>query len=102
MEIKLDPRIPTDVPLFVGDWHNKLMNQVAAVARYQWKNNIKDGIRGYIFYGSPGTGNVGIAAAASLIAIRTAISPICTPPIIGAPFTYNGIFTSSSAIRLTF
>ena len=56
MQTELDPRIPKDIPFFIGEWHNKLMNQVAAVARYQWKNNIKDGIRGYIFYGSPGTG----------------------------------------------
>jgi len=56
IEVKLDPRIPASVPIFIGEWHNKLLNQIAAVARYQWKNNISDGIRGYIFYGSPGTG----------------------------------------------
>jgi len=52
----LDPRIPKGIPLFVGEWHNKLVNQVAAVARYQWRRGIVDGIRGYIFYGEPGTG----------------------------------------------
>jgi len=52
----LDPRIPKEIPLFVGEWHNKLVNQVAAVARYQWRNSITDGIRGYIFFGKPGTG----------------------------------------------
>ena len=52
----LDPRIPKEIPLFIGEWHNKLVNQVAAVARHQWRNNIVDGIRGYIFYGEPGTG----------------------------------------------
>jgi len=52
----LDPRIPKEIPLFVGEWHNRLVNQVAAVARYQWRNGIVDGIRGYIFHGRPGTG----------------------------------------------
>ncbi len=52
----LDPRIPREIPLFIGEWHNKLVNQVAAVARYQWRKGIVDGIRGYIFYGEPGTG----------------------------------------------
>jgi len=52
----LDPRIPREIPLYIGSWHNRLVNQVAAVARYQWKNKIVDGIRGYIFYGEPGTG----------------------------------------------
>jgi SpoVK/Ycf46/Vps4 family AAA+-type ATPase len=53
---KLDPRIPEKVPTFVGEWHNNLANEVAAVARHQWRYEIKDGIRGYIFYGEPGTG----------------------------------------------
>ncbi len=52
----LDPRIPKEIPLFIGEWHNRLANQVAAVARYQWRKGIVDGIRGYIFYGRPGTG----------------------------------------------
>ena len=52
----LDPRVPKEIPLFIGEWHNRLVNQVAAVARHQWRNNIVDGIRGYIFYGEPGTG----------------------------------------------
>lgn len=52
----LDPRIPRKIPLFVGEWHNRLVAQVAAVARHQWKYEIVDGIRGYIFYGEPGTG----------------------------------------------
>ena len=54
--MSLDPRIPKEMPLFIGEWHNRLVNQVAAVARHQWRNNIVDGIRGYIFYGEPGTG----------------------------------------------
>ena len=56
MVIELDPRIPKEVPLFIGDWYSKLVNQVAAVARYQWKTGIVDGVRGYIFHGRPGTG----------------------------------------------
>lgn len=52
----LDYRIPQEIPLFVGEWHTQLANQVAAVARYQWRKGIVDGIRGYIFYGEPGTG----------------------------------------------
>jgi len=51
-----DHRIPREIPLFVGDWHNKLVSQVVAVARYQWRKGIVAGIRGYIFYGEPGTG----------------------------------------------
>lgn len=52
----LDFRIPKETLLFVGEWHTNLVNQVAAVAKYQWKKRITDGIRGYIFYGEPGTG----------------------------------------------
>jgi SpoVK/Ycf46/Vps4 family AAA+-type ATPase len=54
--LQLDPRIPRSVPVFVGEWHNRLAREVAAVARHQWQNMISDGIRGYIFHGSPGTG----------------------------------------------
>lgn len=54
--LQTDPRIPKSVPLFVGEWHNKIAREVAAVARHQWQNMIVDGIRGYIFHGSPGTG----------------------------------------------
>lgn len=56
MDINLDPRIPKKIPLFVGEWHNRLVAQVAAVARHQWRYEIEDGIRGYIFHGEPGTG----------------------------------------------
>lgn len=56
MSYNRDPRIPRFVPLFVGEWHNKLAREVAAVAKHQWKNSITDGIKGYIFYGEPGTG----------------------------------------------
>jgi SpoVK/Ycf46/Vps4 family AAA+-type ATPase len=56
MTLQLDPRIPKSIPLFVGEWHNKLVREVAAVAKHQWQNLISDGIRGYIFYGEPGTG----------------------------------------------
>jgi SpoVK/Ycf46/Vps4 family AAA+-type ATPase len=52
----LDPRIPGEVPVFVSEWHNKLANEVAVVIKHQWKYGIKDGIKGYIFYGEPGTG----------------------------------------------
>jgi SpoVK/Ycf46/Vps4 family AAA+-type ATPase len=53
---QLDPRIPKSIPLFVGEWHNRLVREVAAVAKHQWRNSISDGIRGYIFSGKPGTG----------------------------------------------
>ena len=56
MSFQLDPRIPKSIPIFVGEWHNKLIREVAAVAKHQWQNQISDGIRGYIFYGKPGTG----------------------------------------------
>ncbi|MEM1673226.1 MAG: ATP-binding protein [Thermofilaceae archaeon] len=49
-------RMPKEALLLVGDWYNSLVNQVAAVARYQWRQKIVDGIRGYIFHGEPGTG----------------------------------------------
>lgn len=52
----LDSRIPRETLLFVGEWHTNLVNQVAAIAKYQWRKRIVDGIRGYIFYGEPGTG----------------------------------------------
>lgn len=52
----LDFRILKETRLFVGEWHNNLVNQVAAIAKYQWRRKIVDGIRGYIFYGEPGTG----------------------------------------------
>jgi SpoVK/Ycf46/Vps4 family AAA+-type ATPase len=55
-KISLDPRIPRQITIFVGEWHNKLINQVAAVVKHQWKNEIRNGIGGYIFYGEPGTG----------------------------------------------
>jgi len=51
-----DPRVPKRIDIFVGEWYNKLVNQVAIVAKHQWKNQVRDGIRGYIFYGEPGTG----------------------------------------------
>ena len=51
-----DPRIPKSVQPFVGEWHVKTANTVAAVARYQWRLGIEDGIGGFIFYGEPGTG----------------------------------------------
>lgn len=57
----LRSRIPKELSLFVGDWYNSLVNQVAAVARYQWRRGISDGIRGYIFYGKPGTGKTWVA-----------------------------------------
>jgi len=56
LPLELDPRIPKEIPLFEGKWYKRLAYQVAAVAKHQWKNNIVDGIRGYIFYGAPGTG----------------------------------------------
>jgi len=54
--VSTDPRIPKLIPIFIGEWHIRLVNQVVAVARHQWRNGIVDGIRGYIFYGEPGTG----------------------------------------------
>ena len=51
-----DPRIPLRLNLYIGEWYNKIVRQVVAVARHQWINNVEDGIRGYIFYGRPGTG----------------------------------------------
>ncbi len=56
IDANVDFRIPKFIPIFIGEWHNRLVNQIAAVARHQWRNNIVDGIRGYIFYGDPGTG----------------------------------------------
>jgi len=56
METYRDPRIPKEVSLFVGNWYNNLVREVVAVVRYQWIKSIRDGIRGYIFSGPPGTG----------------------------------------------
>lgn len=58
MEVKVarDPRIPTRLDLYIGEWYDKTVRQVAAVAKHQWVNDVEDGIRGYIFYGKPGTG----------------------------------------------
>ncbi len=51
-----DPRIPSKIDLFTGEWYERIVSQVAAVAKHQWIHGIDDGIRGYIFYGPPGTG----------------------------------------------
>lgn len=56
VDASVDFRVPKFVPFFVGEWYNGLVNQIVAVARYQWRKGIIDGIRGYIFYGEPGTG----------------------------------------------
>jgi len=45
----------------VGKWYLRQLDKCFKIMRYQNEHNIKNGIKGYLFYGIPGTGKTALA-----------------------------------------
>lgn len=45
----------------VGSWYINTYNKITKIIRYQNEQNIRKGIRGFLFYGIPGTGKTALA-----------------------------------------
>ncbi len=47
--------------IIVGKWYSKQLEKCFKIIKYQNENNIKNGIKGFLFYGDPGTGKTTLA-----------------------------------------
>ncbi len=45
----------------IGKWYLRQLNKCFKIMRYQNEHNIKNGIKGFLFYGIPGTGKTTLA-----------------------------------------
>jgi SpoVK/Ycf46/Vps4 family AAA+-type ATPase len=52
-----------DISKFVGEEYRKIFNLAFKTFYYQFREGIKRGIRGFLFYGEPGTGKTAMAYA---------------------------------------
>jgi len=42
--------------ILLGEEYNRIEAQIRLMIRYHWKRGIKEGVKGYLFFGPPGTG----------------------------------------------